>query len=133
MNSLTLKKVSETRWKSRVNSLQAVRYQYVVVESALEEEYRHSTDLVTSSEVRSLATNLNKPQTQKEKMVFMKMNRRHEWNLEILFRKNIFYHILDIAINATEQVCLKLEEQFYFCLKIFWILIKVTRKQSFSS
>lgn len=60
MKNLTLKNVCETRWESRVNSLQAVRYQYAEVKRALEEEYRQSTDPVASSEAKSLADNLEK-------------------------------------------------------------------------
>jgi hypothetical protein len=58
VKNLTLKKVCETRWESRVNSLQAVRYQYAEVKGGLEEEYQQSNDPVASSEAKSLAANL---------------------------------------------------------------------------
>lgn len=60
VKNLTLKNVCETRWERRVNSLQAVRYQYAEVKRALEEEYRQSIDPVASSEAKSLADNLEK-------------------------------------------------------------------------
>lgn len=57
--ALTLKKVCETRWESRVSSLQAVRYQYTEVRDALQEQYEESTDPVAASEARSLAQHMD--------------------------------------------------------------------------
>lgn len=60
LQNLSLKKVCDTRWESRINSLKAVRYQYAEVKRALEDEYEQSTDPVASSEAESLLVNLEK-------------------------------------------------------------------------
>lgn len=57
--TLTLKKVCETRWESRVSSLKAVKYQYSEIRAALLEQYEESTDPVAASEARSLAEFMN--------------------------------------------------------------------------
>ncbi|GBP12600.1 hypothetical protein EVAR_10261_1 [Eumeta japonica] len=55
VKSLTLKNVCDTRWESRVNSLQAVRYQNAEIKNALEEEYQQSSDSVANSELQMQA------------------------------------------------------------------------------
>ncbi|XP_051158201.1 uncharacterized protein LOC127279718 [Leptopilina boulardi] len=57
--TLTLKKVCETRWESRVSSLKAVKYQYTEIRDALPEQHEESTDPEAASEARSLAEHMN--------------------------------------------------------------------------
>lgn len=56
---LTVKKWSETRWESRVNSVKALRYQLPNILEALEEVSREASDTITKSEAQSLANEIN--------------------------------------------------------------------------
>jgi len=56
---LTLKKWSETRWESRVNSVKALRYQLPNIIEALEEVSREANDTITKSEAQSLSNELS--------------------------------------------------------------------------
>lgn len=55
---LSLKKVCETRWESRISSLEAVRFQYSDVLDALNELYKETDDPVSASEAKSLAEHM---------------------------------------------------------------------------
>jgi hypothetical protein len=54
VEGLSLKKVCETRWESRVSSLAAVRYHYSSVRDALLNLYDETNDSVAASEAVSL-------------------------------------------------------------------------------
>jgi hypothetical protein len=54
VEGLSLKKVCETRWESRVSSLAAVRYHYSSVRGALLNLYDETNDSVAASEALSL-------------------------------------------------------------------------------
>ena len=54
VKNLTLKQVCETCWESRINAVQAVRYQYVEVRDALIKLGDKADDPTTASEVQSL-------------------------------------------------------------------------------
>jgi len=56
---LTLKKWSETRWESRVNSVKALRYQLPNIIEALEEVSREANDTITKSEAQSFSNELS--------------------------------------------------------------------------
>jgi hypothetical protein len=93
VKNLTLKKVCETRWESRVNSLQAVRYQYAEVKGALEEEYQQSNDPVASSEVKSLAANLEK----------------FEFLLALVIWYDVLFHV-NLVSKSMQSECLDLSD-----------------------
>lgn len=56
---LTVKKWSETRWESRINSVKALRYQLPNIIEALEEVSREAIDTMTRSEAQSLANEIS--------------------------------------------------------------------------
>ncbi|XP_025407512.1 zinc finger MYM-type protein 1-like [Sipha flava] len=56
---LTVKKWSETRWESRVNSVKALRYQLPNIIEALEEVSREASDTMSKSEAQSLANEIS--------------------------------------------------------------------------
>jgi len=57
---LSLKKICETRWKSRISSLEAVRFQYPNIIEALIKLYEETDDPVTASEAKSLTEHMEK-------------------------------------------------------------------------
>jgi hypothetical protein len=54
---LTLKLVSTTRWESRVDSVKAIRFQYVNIQETLLQVSDGDNDPLISSEAKSLANN----------------------------------------------------------------------------
>jgi len=56
---LIVKKWSETRWESRVNSVKALRYQLPNIIEALEEVSREASDTMARSEAHSLANQIS--------------------------------------------------------------------------
>lgn len=58
VKNLTLKQVCETRWESRINAVQAVRYQYVEVRDALIKLGDKADDPTTASEAQSLINHM---------------------------------------------------------------------------
>ena len=58
VEGLSLKKVCETRWESRVSSLAAVRYHYSSVRDALLNLHEETNDPVAASEALSLIQNM---------------------------------------------------------------------------
>ena len=54
---LTLKSLSSTRWKSRINSVKAIRFQVSNIREALLQVSDIDNDPKTSSEAKSLANN----------------------------------------------------------------------------
>lgn len=58
IEGLSLKKVCETRWESRVSSLAAVRFNYTSVRDALQNLHEESNESVPASEALSLIQNM---------------------------------------------------------------------------
>lgn len=58
VKSLSLKKICETRWESRISSLEAVRFQYPNIIDALIKLYEETDDPVFASEAKSLAEHM---------------------------------------------------------------------------